>query len=56
MTSTMAGSSSQPGIVGPSAVRTMRTLREAASDLRETVPTAIPDVCDRLARSNAGDN
>jgi hypothetical protein len=28
----------------------MRTLREAASDLRETVPTAVPEVCDRLGR------
>jgi hypothetical protein len=45
MISTMAGSSSQPVIVGPIAVRSMRTLREAASDLRETVPTAVPEVC-----------
>jgi hypothetical protein len=29
----------------------MRTLREAASDLRETVSTAVPEVCDRLGRS-----
>jgi hypothetical protein len=43
----MAGSSSQP-VAGPIAVRSMRTLREAASDLRETVPTAVPEVCDRL--------
>jgi hypothetical protein len=35
---------------GPIAVRSMRTLREAASDLRETVPTAVPEVCDRLGR------
>ena len=44
----MAGSSSQPVIVGPIEVRSMRMLREAASDLRETVPTAVPEVCDRL--------
>jgi hypothetical protein len=50
MISTMAGSSSQPVIVGPIAVRSMRTLREAASGLRETVPTAVPKVCDRLGR------
>jgi hypothetical protein len=48
MISTMVGSSSQPVIVGPIAVRSMRTLREAASDLRETVSTAVPEVCDRL--------
>ena len=52
MISTMAGSSSQPVIVGPIPVRSMRTLREPASDLRETVPEG----CDRLVRSNAGDN
>jgi hypothetical protein len=28
----------------------MPMLREAASDLRETVPTAVPKVCDRLGR------
>jgi hypothetical protein len=28
----------------------------AIDDLRETVPTAVPEVCDHLARSNAGDN
>jgi hypothetical protein len=50
MISTMAGSSSQPVMAGPIAVRSMRTLREAASDLRETVPTAVPEVCDRLGR------
>jgi hypothetical protein len=44
----MAGSSSQPVMTGPIAVCSMRTLREAASDLRETVPTAVPEVCDRL--------
>ena len=44
----MAGSSSQPVMAGPIAVRSMRTLREAASDLRQTVPTAVPEVCDRL--------
>jgi hypothetical protein len=44
----MAGSSSQHVIVGPIAVRSIRTLREAASDLREIVLTAVPEVCDRL--------
>jgi hypothetical protein len=56
MISTMTGSSGQPVIVRPIAVRSRRTLCEAASDLRETVSTAVPEVCDRLVRSNAGDN
>jgi hypothetical protein len=49
MTSTMAGSSSQL-VIAPIAVRSMPMLREAASDLRETVPTAVPEVCDRLSK------
>jgi hypothetical protein len=34
----------------------MLMLREAASELGETVPTAVPKVCDRLVRSNSGDD
>jgi hypothetical protein len=37
-------------IAAPIAVRSMPMLREAASDLRETVPTVVPKVCDRLGR------
>jgi hypothetical protein len=55
MTSTTAGSSRQVAIAGPIAVRSMRTLREAASDLGEIVPTLAPFTADRSARSNVGD-
>jgi hypothetical protein len=54
MTSTMAGSSSQAVIAGPIAVRSMRTLREVASDLREIVPTVAPVAHDRSTRSMSG--
>jgi hypothetical protein len=44
----MAGSFGRPVMAGPIAVRSMRTLREAASDLTVTDPIAVPEVCDRL--------
>src|SRR5215472_8130983 len=56
MISTMAGSSSQASIACPIAVRSIPMPREAASELGETVPTAVPEICDRLVRSNSGDN
>jgi hypothetical protein len=53
MTSTMAGSSSQL-VIAHIAVRTMPMLRDAASGLTRTDPIFVPEVCDRLGRSNAG--
>jgi hypothetical protein len=41
-------------VITPIAVRSMPMLRDAASGLTGTDPTAVPEVCDRLVRSNAG--